>query len=72
MTDGEDDIVRALRRALPPRGDAPPPRDLWPDVAHRLASPRAPVSRGDWALAGAAALWLLVFPQGIVALLYLL
>lgn len=68
----DDEMVKALRRALPPCGEAAPPTGLWPKVARRIAAPRAAAARGDWALAGLSLLWLLVFPQGIAALLFLL
>jgi hypothetical protein len=72
MIDDDDEIVKALRRALPPRGETAPRRDLWPEVARKISAPRAATARGGWVLAAAAALWLLIFPQGIAALLYLL
>lgn len=72
MIDDDDEIVKALRRVLPPRGETALPRDLWPEVARKISAPRAATARVDWALAGLAALWLFIIPQGITALLYLL
>jgi len=71
MTD-DDAIARALRTVLPPLGGTAPARDLWPELARRIASPRANRGRLDWILGGLAALWLLVFPDAIGGLLYLL
>ena len=74
MRDEEGDraVVRALREALSPHAAAVVRRDLWPEVARRLAAPRAAPTRLDWAIAAAAGLWLLMFPQGLAVLLYLL
>lgn len=72
MTDDHEEMVKALRRALPPRGETPLTRDLWPEVVRRISARPAAMARRDWALATAAALWLCLFPQGIASLLYLL
>lgn len=72
MIDDDAEIVKALRRVLPPRGETALPRDLWPEVSRKISAPRAATARGDWALAGVAALSLFMFPRGITALLYLL
>lgn len=72
MIDDDEEIVKALRRVLPPRGETALPRDLWPEVARKILAPRAATARRDWMLAAAAALWLCLFPQGITALLYVL
>lgn len=68
MIDPDQAVAEALRRALPPLGEAAV-RELWPEVARRIAAPRAAAPRRDWLLAAAAALWLYLFPQGITALL---
>jgi hypothetical protein len=72
MTSSDDALARALRAAVPPTVDTAPSRDLWPELALRIASPGAPRSRVDWILGGLAALWLLAFPRALGGLLYLL
>jgi len=69
MIDPDEEVAEALRRALPPLGEAAPSRELWPEVARRIAAPSPAASRRDWVLAAATALWLYLFPQGITALL---
>jgi hypothetical protein len=57
-----------LRGALPPV-DTSLRRDLWPEMQTRLQpSPR--FSRFDWALAAAVLIWIVLFPQSVIALLY--
>jgi hypothetical protein len=71
MSEGpEDRLRRALRVALPPMADGEPARDLWPRVRQRLAAPPAAASRFDWALLAALLIWLAVFPDSLLALLY--
>jgi hypothetical protein len=72
MIDDDDEIVQALRTAVPPRGGTAIRRDLWPEMARKISAPRTAPTPGDWALAGVAALWLFIFPRGLTALLYLL
>jgi hypothetical protein len=68
MRDQDNELSGALRdglRAL--RNDTPPARDLWPDIASRIAAPaRAPTTRrtrapAPWSLAASVLLaaWLL-------------
>lgn len=68
----DDELARALRSALPPRGETGPARDLWPELERRLSTRRVSVAPLDWLLAGAAALWLWLVPQGVTALLHLM
>jgi len=71
MSEGPDDrLRRALRDALPPVAGGEPARDLWPGVRQRLAAPPAAATRIDWALLAALLIWLVVFPDSILALLY--
>ena len=69
-----EQLRKLLADALPPMGDARPARDLWPGMLRRIAErpvgtrPRVPWF--DWALLGAAAASLLLFPALIPALLY--
>jgi hypothetical protein len=72
MTDPQDtEIERALRDALPPRDDLELARDLWPEMSERISA-AAPgrISWFDWALAAAAILWMLMFPETLLPLLY--
>ena len=53
------------------RADTDLKRDLWPDMRRRLdqrAAFRVPLF--DWALAAAVVAWAVMFPEGLVALLY--
>lgn len=59
-----------LRRALPPMGDVELGRDLWPAMLRRMAERPVRITWLDWALAGAATVWLAVFPEAIGVLLY--
>ncbi len=72
MIDPDQAVAEALRRALPPLGEAAPVRELWPEVARRISAPRAQAPPRDWLLAAVSALWSCLFPQGIAALLYVL
>jgi hypothetical protein len=75
-------LGEALRRAIPPTGDAEPQRDLWPRMLQRMEG--APLGSAhssrierfagapwfDWALLGVAGAALVIFPALIPALLY--
>lgn len=69
-----DELRRLLQDAVPPVGEAHSRRDLWPLVVRRIeqastrVAPRVPWF--DWALLGAAAAALLLFPALLPALLY--
>ena len=52
------------------RVDAELKRDLWPDMRRRLDERTMRVSILDWTLAAAVAVWVLAFPEGVLALLY--
>ena len=53
------------------RADTDLKRDLWPDMRRRFEA-RAPIRVPllDWALAAAVVAWAVVFPEGLLALLY--
>jgi hypothetical protein len=68
----EDRMGHLLRQALPPICDAEPERDLWPAMLRRLESRRASPPWFDWALAGALAIFVIVFPASIPVFLYYL
>ena len=57
-----------LRGAMPPV-DTNLQRDLWPAMLARL-QPAPRVSRFDWALVAAVLIWIVLFPQSVIALLY--
>jgi hypothetical protein len=59
-----------LKSALPPVGEQPLPRDLWPDLLRRMERPEPHADWWDWALAALAVTWLLMFPDAIGGLLY--
>jgi len=68
MTDRE--FEEALRRAIPPVGEAELRRDLWPAMLGRMEARAIRFNWLDWALAGALALVCALFPHAIPALLY--
>ena len=71
MNRADDEKLRgALREVFPPIGDSTPDRDLWPRVLGRLADQRGGVSPLDWGVILAVGLWLMLFPQLILALIY--
>lgn len=77
MNTRENDRLKTLlRTALPPTPDEAPPRDLWPDVGHRIAAQPASLARAvpwfDWALAGGVALVAVAFPAAVPLFLYYL
>jgi len=66
-------MERLLRQALPPIGDTGgPKRDLWPAMLRKLDEPPARVPWFDWALIGALAALIAVFPAAIPVLMYYL
>ena len=66
-------IKEALRRGVPARGAEVPRRDLWPDVARRLAvRSGARVHWVDWIVAAAAVTAVVALPEVFPTLLYLL
>jgi len=72
MSDDAPDerLRRAVRNALAPADPAGPSRDLWPELRRRIERQPARVSRLDWALLAALLAFLVVFPEGLVTLLY--
>ena len=71
MNPADDEKLRgALREVFPPVGDPAPDRDLWPLVLDRLGDRRGGVSALDWGVILALGLWLMLFPQLILALIY--
>ena len=71
--EGTERIGQLLREALPPITDANgPERDLWPAMLRRLNERPARVPWFDWALIGALAALIAVFPTAIPVLMYYL
>jgi hypothetical protein len=58
-----------LRAAVPRIGDAGPPRDLWPRVVDRFDQ-GSRWSLLDVGLAAAVAVWLSIFPEWLLVLIY--
>ena len=67
-------LRKLLQDALPPMGGTSSSRDFWPRMLRRIDEPTSGVAPRvpwfDWALLGAAAAALLLFPALIPALLY--
>jgi hypothetical protein len=70
MNERDDELKAALRRAVAPMDHSELERDLWPQMERRLASGSVHVAWLDWGLAAAAILWLLLFPEILLPLLY--
>ena len=69
MSERHDRLRELLRRTIEPARDVELEHDLWPRMLRKLQEPRS-ASWLDWALIALAALWLVAFPQAILALLY--
>ena len=73
-TNREPELDRELQRALQAsfaiKGQEELQRDLWPQLLRRMDEGAVTVSRFDWVLAALLLLGLILFPQGIPALLY--
>ena len=59
----DEELRELLRRAMPPAGSREPERDLWPRMLRQLDRAPVRVPWWDFALAGAAAAGLMVFPE---------
>ena len=70
MNERDDELQAALKRAMPPMDEINLERDLWPQMERRLASEPVRFVWLDWGLAAAAILWLLLFPEILLPLLY--
>lgn len=68
-----DGILNELvKRAAGGPPDRELKRDLWPEMRQRIERPPVHIPWGDWALAATLLLCLLLFPETIPAVLYLL
>ena len=72
MNEQDEALKELLQRAAPGPADRELKRDLWPAMRQRLERPPVQISWGDWALAAALLMCLLLFPETIPAVLYLL
>lgn len=72
MNERDDALKELLRRAAPGPADRELRRDLWPEMRRRLDRPPVHVPLLDLALAASLLLCLLLFPEAIPALFYLL
>jgi hypothetical protein len=72
MKERDDGLKELLKLATGGPADRELKRDLWPEMLRRLERPSVRVPWWDWALAGALLLGLLLFPETIPAMLYLL
>ena len=72
MNEQDEPLKMLLQRAAPGPAHREPKRDLWPEMRQRLERPPVRIPWGDWVLAGTLLLCLLLFPETIPALLYLL
>jgi hypothetical protein len=70
MNNEEDRKLRDFLTGNTRRLDAEPRRDLWPRMLKRLEERDRRTSWFDWALVGAALMWMLLFPKTISVLLY--
>jgi hypothetical protein len=72
MNERDEALKELLKRAAGGPADRQLIRDLWPEMLRRLERPSVRVPWWDWALAAALLLCLLLFPETILAVLYLL
>ena len=68
MTD--DRVKELLRSAVHPTENVDLKRDLWPEMRRRIDQKTMRVSLFDWALIAAVLAFVVLFPQGALALLY--
>ena len=72
MNERAEALKQLLQRAAPGAADRELKRDLWPQMRQRLERPPTRICWGDRALAAALVLCLLLYPQAIPAVAYLL
>ena len=72
MNEQDEALKQLLQRAAASAADRELKRDLWPEMRHRLERPPVRIPWVDWALAATLLLCLLLFPETIPAVLYLL
>lgn len=72
MNEQDEALKQLLQRAVPGPADRELKRDLWPEMRQRLERPPVHIPWRDWAIAATLLLCLLLFPETIPAVLYLL
>jgi len=72
MNEQDEALKELLRRAAPGPPGRELKRDLWPEMRRRIERPPVQIPWWDWALAAALLIGLLLFPETIPAVLYLL
>lgn len=70
MSEQNDSELRELLKSHVPRVRAELERDLWPEMLRRMERGTRRVPWFDWALAGAVAAALLLFPRMIPVLVF--
>jgi len=72
MNERDEALKVLLQRAAPGPADRELRRDLWPEMRRRLDRPPVHIPLVDLALAATLILYLLLFPETIPSVLYLL
>ncbi len=72
MNERDEALKELLKQAAGGPAERELKRDLWPEMLRRLERPPVRVPWWDWALAAALLLCLLLVPETIPAVLYLL
>ena len=72
MNERDESLKELLKRAAGGPADRELKHDLWPEMLRRLEQPPARVPWWDWVLAASLLLCLLLFPETVPAVLYLL
>jgi hypothetical protein len=71
MNEPNDEKLREfLRSGVAPVADTDLKQDLWPQMLRKLDEQPLRASWLDWALIAVLPLWLFLFPEVILALLY--
>ena len=65
-------ICELVRAAMATATNGELKRDLWPEMRRKLREPTIRPSWFDWGLAAASMFLLLLFPEAILGLVYLL
>lgn len=66
----DDRIKQLLSAAIGRVEDVELKRDLWPEMRRRIDERTTRVSAFDWVLVAALLAWAVMFPEGLLALLY--
>ena len=72
MNEHDRALKELLQRAAPGPADRELKRDLWPAMRQGLERRPVQIPWGDWAIAATLLLCLLLFPETIPTVLYLL